>query len=103
MSEEAKKFLRDKNLMNPILQIRGSRLAEVVEEYHQKQSQWISVEDRLPETYCQVLIYCPQSFPKNCRSLAANYYADNKKFYCDAFESVHDDVTHWMLLPTPST
>jgi hypothetical protein len=63
--------------------------------------EWINSEDRLPEEYCQCLIYCPQSFPKNSRVLAANYYDDNKKFYCDAFEQVHEDVTHWMPLPEP--
>lgn len=61
--------------------------------------EWISVKDRLPDEYCQVLIYCPQSFPKNCRVLAASFYDDNGLFYCDAYEQVHHDVTHWMPLP----
>ena len=64
---------------------------------------WISVKDELPKEYCQCLIYCPRSFPKNSRVLAANYYDDNEKFYCDAFEEVHEDVTHWMPLPNPPT
>jgi hypothetical protein len=63
--------------------------------------EWISVEDRLPSKYCQVLVYCPQSFPKNCRFLSANYYDDNKKFYGDSDETVHEDVTHWMEIKEP--
>jgi hypothetical protein len=62
---------------------------------------WISVKDELPKEYGQYLIYCPQSFPKNCRFLSANFYDDNQKFYSDANESVHDDVTHWMTIPEP--
>ena len=63
--------------------------------------EWISVKDRLPEEYGQYLIYCPRSFPKNCRFLSANYYDDNKMFYCDAFEDIHEDVTHWAKIEEP--
>ena len=63
--------------------------------------QWISVEDRLPTEYCQCLIWCPSSFPKNCRFLSANYYDDNQMFYCDSREITHEDVTHWMMIPEP--
>lgn len=62
---------------------------------------WIKVEDRLPGEYCQVLIYCPKSFPKNCRFLAANYYEDDKTFHCDASEEIHEDVTHWAVIEPP--
>ena len=64
--------------------------------------EWISVKERLPKEYGQYLIYCPRTFPKNCPFLSANYYDDNNKFYCDAFEAVHEDVTHWMEIPTPT-
>lgn len=62
---------------------------------------WIDVNDRLPEKYTHCLIYCPSSFPKNIRVMSATYYDDNKLFYCDAHEVVHEDVTHWMYLPNP--
>lgn len=66
-----------------------------------EQSGWISVEDRLPSERMHCLIYCPQSFPKNIRVLSATFYDDNSTFYCDALESSHEDVTHWMPLPQP--
>mgnify|MGYP003662269296 CR=1 FL=1 len=64
---------------------------------------WINVNDRLPDEYCQVLVWCPRSFPKNCRFLSANYYPDNKGFYGDSSEEVHEDVTHWMPEPIKPT
>lgn len=83
-------------------------LMHFAELYHKEklkdideQSKWISVEDRLPDGYCQVLVYCPQSFPKNCRFLSANYYEDNQLFYGDSDEEPHEDVTHWMLIEYP--
>jgi len=66
------------------------------------QSNWVSVEDRLPEKYGQFLIYCPRTFPKNCRFLSANYYDDDKMFYCDSLEVIHEDVTHWMEIDEPN-
>lgn len=62
---------------------------------------WISVDDRLPTEYGQYLIYCPQSFPKNCRFLSANFYPDNNLFYGDASEVPHEDVTHWRVISEP--
>ena len=104
MSEQAKTLLNHYLVMDgddiDMNSIQSVDLPKLVEAYHQSQSQWISVEERLPDRYCQVLIYWPRSFPKNCRTLSANYYDDSKTFYCDAFEDVHDDVTHWM--PEPS-
>ena len=54
-------------------------------------SEWISVEDRLPETGERVLIWKRQA-------LEAVRYAD-KKF--NRFGRSIDNATHWMPLPEP--
>ena len=68
-----------------------------------RDEEWISVKDRLPNDYGQYLIYCPTSFAKNCRFLSANYYDDNKRFYGDWSENIHEDVTHWRKIKKPTT
>lgn len=73
-------------------------------EWVEKQNQWISVEERLPEKMGHFIVYCPQSFPKNCRSVVAEFYIDGdfKGFYGEACESHLEDATHWCeLLPEP--
>ena len=61
--------------------------------------EWISVKDRLPdeETFC--LVIAPQSFPKNCIMLVAEFVYGT--FYSESSECAMDDVTHWMPLPNP--
>lgn len=65
---------------------------------------WISVTDRLPEKECFCLVYTPRSFPKNCKSVVAEYYMDGdfRGFYSEAFENHLDDVTHWIELTEPN-
>jgi len=64
--------------------------------------EWISVKDRLPESeYVSVLVYAPQSFPKNSPCVVAEYYDDVKGFYSEASEYFMPDVSHWMPLPEP--
>ena len=63
---------------------------------YRKQSDWISVDERLPDADCPVLI-----FTKKNRYYVGYYYkavVDEQYtgFYSD---SIKRDVTHWMPLP----
>ena len=69
--------------------------------YH-KQSEWISVEDRLPEElFTAVLIYCPDNDNIYCAYLNAR----NEWHIFDQGSGlwVLERVTHWMPLPAPPT
>lgn len=69
--------------------------------YH-KQSEWISVEDRLPdELFTSVLIYCPDKDNIYCAYLNAR----NEWHIFDQGSGlwVLERVTHWMPLPAPPT
>ncbi len=60
----------------------------------------ISIKERLPNVECgSYLVYCPLSFPKNCRWVVAEYYDDVKGFYSESSEILLNDVTHWCELP----
>ena len=57
-------------------------------------SEWISVEDKLPPIYVNVLIY----------DTIDNYISNsllNKNKQWIGYESNIDDITHWMPLPNP--
>lgn len=60
----------------------------VREEGYRKQSEWISVEDRLPDSDGKYLVYTGKGLIHTMY-----YYATN------AFGFEHWDVTHWMPLP----
>lgn len=67
---------------------------------------FISVKDRLPDTFCDVL-----AVKKNGRVYIMSYHApfDTGKrifqcFWFGKWIDQHSQVTHWMLIPnTPST
>ena len=57
-------------------------------------SEWISVNDKLPPIYVNVLIY----------DTIDNYISNsllNKNKQWIGYESNIDDITHWMPLPNP--
>mgnify|MGYP003655070346 CR=1 FL=1 len=62
---------------------------------------WINAKTEPPEEHGHYLVFAPQSFPKNCRSLIAEYYIDGdfKEWYSEASEECLKDVTHWAKLP----
>lgn len=68
-------------------------LIMVKQALQQRESEWISVEDRLPEEFKSVLV-CGDDI----RSVAL--YKD-AIFYVDFSVLHHSKVTHWMPLPTP--
>ena len=59
----------------------------------------ISVKERLPKTQGNYLVYCPTSFPKNCKWVVAEFYEDNQTFYSESNDNPITDVTHWSALP----
>jgi hypothetical protein len=62
------------------------------------ENQWISVEDRLPESFKAVLIYQPAMG----YTLLGSFERASHKFRDVVGNSFYkDDITHWMLLPEP--
>lgn len=55
---------------------------------YRKQSEWISVEDRLPKQWKYVLVCCGDE-------IRTDFIASDGRWY----EHIHDIVTHWMPLP----
>lgn len=61
-------------------------------------NEWVSVEERLPENHAQVLMW---SAKWNIAE-AGSYYNGRFWVYSEiGDEYIADDITHWMLLPTP--
>lgn len=56
-------------------------------------SEWISVEDRLPEFNKKVLVYI------DSKEIHTDEYID--RGYAEYFVVWHSCVTHWMPLPEP--
>ena len=69
-----------------------SQLEKEIEELR-KRSEWINVEDRLPNEFSSVLVV-----GNNIRSCAL--YRD-KIFYSDFPLPKNEEITHWMPLPPP--
>lgn len=65
----------------------------IIKAGYMKQSEWISVEDRLPEMYEDVLCYA------DGHSFYVDFICSDGK-WCDD-ESYTNRVTHWMPLPEP--
>lgn len=60
-------------------------------------SEWISVNDRLPDEYTDVLF-----FNSGYRlHFIGRVYDKNEKTFWDQQADKHTKVTHWMPLPTP--
>ena len=58
-------------------------------DHFKSKSEWISVEERLPEMYEDVLYF-------NGHSVGVDFICSDG-MWCE--EDVHNDVTHWMPLP----
>lgn len=95
-NKSAEEFLKSKDLLentmiiskNPDLVYREYTLKDLLEEYS-KESNWISVEDRLPEDYEWVIC-------GNSKTQKSHYgrYEDNRW-------TRGREVTHWQPLPEP--
>ena len=56
-----------------------------------RQSEWISVDERLPEVAQKVLLFSPSD------GVNLGYVTDDKRFY--VYKSYPERPTHWMPLP----
>lgn len=66
---------------------------------YRKQSKWISVEDRLPEKFVDVLCWYPT---KNYGSnIAIDYMESDRGYFAHQFK--YGEPTHWIPLPAPPT
>ena len=72
--------------------------------YH-KHSEWISVEDRLPEKQCSYLCcYIFEDFPDHKYYNVLDYYlVDEHPHFQHEGGITRLRVTHWMPLPSPPT
>jgi len=57
---------------------------------------WINVEERLPDTYCSVLVYDPNN-PFNSSMDVARFDAYQKCFFFSGGDTIHP--SHWQPLP----
>ena len=61
--------------------------------------EWISVDDRLPEYFKAVLIYCPTD--KNVYEVYLETHGLWRFFDYSAGKIIDEPVTHWMPIPEP--
>jgi hypothetical protein len=95
----AAKGLREINMPKTAKQMEDA--ADAIEELLAAVPHWISVEERLPEPYQNVLT-CAQKLFGVDRLLVygIDYTLDNGEWACGG-ESYKTMVTHWMPLPEP--
>lgn len=69
---------------------------------YRKQSKWISVEERLPDNYQEVLVYrgCHKGL-MNVYTYTCNNQWEDEYGYWNGTDS--EGITHWMPLPMPPT
>ena len=67
-------------------------------------NEWISVEEKLPDTDDNVLVICNGEY-KNIRFInaydLAAYDSDEDEWILDSYPEAVVTVTHWMPLPKP--
>ena len=74
---------------------------EVAIEYHRLMSEWVSVDERLPELGVGILIYLKSGYI-GCGYRSKEQENDNLwVFYHTDMELKNDKLTHWMPLPQP--
>lgn len=98
IQEQAEKYIEDnysdyyfKEMLEDIF-IEGAK-------WMQEQEKWISVDDRLPKNFDNILCYL-----KNSHIVICTFHKKVKSFQvCHTLKEVTDNnpVTHWMPLPQP--
>lgn len=84
----------DKYKPKPLKEWLMDKLVEL--RLNTNQSKWISVEDRLPEKYTDVLVL----FKDN--DVRCRYFEGNNRFYnLNEDIDITDLITHWQPLPEP--
>jgi hypothetical protein len=83
------------------------RAEKLYDADYRKQSEWISVEDRLPDNHRRVLIACDGTTIGGAAPIAIGLYGGGFWSIADAdgtahlTKYMHVVVTHWMPLPEP--
>lgn len=76
----------------------GNNVCEFFRAYA-PQSEWISVDERLPEPFVSVLTYMPGEAPHP--TVHEGYLNKRGKWYAGGFDRLPDEVVMWMPLPEP--
>lgn len=77
---------------------------ETIDAGNEQHGRWISVEDRLPETQAEVLLYVKHNNGgTNFVSVGSRSHFTHNRYYIDAVTTAidADRVTHWRPLPEP--
>lgn len=64
-------------------------------EFAQK---FIPISEELPCKQGHYLVIAPQSFPKNCKVVVAEFDFDAKTFYSESSDYAIKDATHWRCI-----
>jgi hypothetical protein len=70
-------------------------IADIAEQYAASKTGWVSVNERLPEKQGHYLVRVLNSYPKNCDCIVAEFYEDNKTFYCESSDYAIKDAIEW--------
>lgn len=97
----ANDFMNSKEYTGGIVQLWVHEIAELMEEYAATKSEWVSVEDRLPEEGIKVLVFAPDRDIIGSK-LLGSYFYDSKEWTVYCFrDTIRTLVTHWQPLPNP--
>jgi hypothetical protein len=98
MSELIERLKREAAFLDRSASMREAHLKDLLRDCKEalQQSQWVSVEDRLPESGIEVLTWGSHSHP------SISYYSTLDSKWNDAADPAWlTGITHWMPLPTP--
>ena len=82
-----------------------AKVNDLEKQLHESKSEWISVEDKLPNPLENVLVYSPMDvFPYLITSGFCGITGSGTYWYCGGHGKVNikdNVITHWMPLPEP--
>lgn len=104
MINELKKFRNHLELYHLIKRSQSDNQPRIIPtdvEYHNTQSKWISVKERLPKPLEEVLLYNASSIQHYVVGWLRKKKDDNESIWALTNGYVSDeDITHWMPIPT---
>ena len=66
---------------------------------YRKQSEWISVDKRLPKPFVSVLVYIPEETPHP--TVHEGFANKRGEWYAGCYDRLPDEVVAWMDMPEP--